>query len=800
MTHRMEQLIDLQAVRNLLASYYNLTGISCTLFDTDQNLLVAEGWQDICSHFHRQHPVSALRCKRSNAKMLCPQTAASENCREYRCENGMLYLSLPVMVDALHLGTLVIGKFFYDDEPLDRTFFAAQATELGFDQTHYFTALEQVPVFQRDYVCRNVQLLDNMVSMLATTGLANLRLEDRTQKLQHANRQQESANRALRLLSASNQTLLRSSDEEKLLFQVCTIAVEVGGYTTAWVGLALHDEDKSVIPLAWYGIEEGFLDGHPISWEDNERGATAMATAIRTGTVQTRQDILHDPTLSAWHNHARKYNFQSSIALPLRVDGEIIGALAIYATEPDAFQQDEVALLQELVGDLAFGIETIRMRRAHERTQQQIRQLAYFDHLTGLPNQFKFKDRLERTVTAALAEQQSFSLLLLDLTLLREINENHGHTLGDQVIVRISRQLLDVCGHDCFVARFGGDFAVIYPYSGQDAVMVLAEKILAAITPPFYLSGHRLQIGGSIGMAVFPGDGETASELLSKADLATSRAKAAGGGFCFYRPEMGEQLARSLQLARCLEHAIQHNRLQLFYQTKIDLLQGQLVGAEALLRWHDQEHGWISPVEFVSVAETRGMMLTLGAWVLRTACCQIRQWQNEGYFQSGRIAVNISARQLEDSNFPVMLSTILAETGVAPQFLELELTESILMSDPERITGILAELKSQGFSLAIDDFGTGYSSLAYLKKFPVDTLKIDRAFVRDMLDNHHDRAIVATITAMAQQLGLTTVAEGIELEGQHYALLELGCLQGQGFHFSRPKPPDLFKEKWLSSQ
>jgi EAL domain-containing protein (putative c-di-GMP-specific phosphodiesterase class I) len=222
-----------------------------------------------------------------------------------------------------------------------------------------------------------------------------------------------------------------------------------------------------------------------------------------------------------------------------------------------------------------------------------------------------------------------------------------------------------------------------------------------------------------------------------------------------------------------------------------------LVGAEALLRWHDQHHGWISPAEFVAVAETRGMMLELGAWVLRSACCQIRQWQDEGCFQGGRIAVNISARQLEDSNFSAMLTSILEETGVAPGCLELELTESILMSDPERITGILTALKSQGFSLAIDDFGTGYSSLAYLKRFPVDTLKIDRAFVRDMLDDHHDRAIVATITAMAQQLGLTTVAEGIEEEGQRQLLLELGCLHGQGFHFSRPKPPDLFKEKWL---
>lgn len=287
----LEQLIDLQAIRTLLASYYNLTGISCTLFDTEQNLLVAEGWQEICSQFHRQHPISAERCKRSNATMLLTQTAtpgSSDRCQESRCENGMIYLSLPVMVGTAHLGTLVAGKFFYDDEPLDKAFFAAQAAELGIDQTSYFAALAQVPVFQRGYVCRNMQLLNNMVGMLAATGLANLQLEDRTNKLQEelqarveaestlhiqaalledeiverqkaqeeqqlANQQLAAANRALRLLSASNRSLLHSTTEEEQLDQVCRIAVEVGGYATAWVGFALYDAERSILPMAWCG-------------------------------------------------------------------------------------------------------------------------------------------------------------------------------------------------------------------------------------------------------------------------------------------------------------------------------------------------------------------------------------------------------------------------------------------------------------------------------------------------------------------------------------------------------------------
>lgn len=835
--HRLEKLIDLRAIGNLLESYYNLTGISCTLIDTNQNALVAVGWPDICSQFHRQHPVSAQRCKRSNASMLCiaaPDMGEINKCQEYRCENGMLYSLLPIMVGSVHLGTLVAGKFFYKDEPLDRKFFSSLATELGFDQTSYFAALEQVPLFQRDYVCRNMQLLNNMVSILAETGLANLKLADRTQKLQQelksrteaeetlhiqavlledeiaerqkaqeelqfSNRQLESANRALRLLSASNQTLLRSTNEDGLLNQVSRIAVEIGGYTTAWVGIAQHDAEKTVLPAASFGIEHNVLNRFRINWAANQWGGSAMATAIRTGSIQIRHNIQNNPSLVQWHDIARTYNHQSAIALPLTVHGEVIGALAIYSSEPYSFQQDEVDLLNELTLDLAFGIQTIRDRQAHEKAQGHVRQLAYYDRLTGLPNQYKFLEQLDRSIAAAAVEKHQFSLLLVDLNYLHEINETYGHALGDDVLIRVSRLLQEICSPACFIARFGGDFAIICPSINNvmNTATPLAEKIIAAIAAPFHLSGQHLTISANIGIVVYPVDGEKTADLLSKVDLAKLRARTSGGGFCFYRYEMGQQLARILKLSNHLENALQKNILQLFYQPKVDLFTNTLIGSEALLRWHDSELGWVSPAEFVPVAEARGMMDKLGCWVLKTACSQIKQWQDEGNPHPGKIAVNVSARQLNDPNFFIILTGIVEAAGLHANCLELELTESILMSDPEHASGILHTLKNHGFSLAIDDFGTGYSSLAYLKRFPVDTLKIDRAFVRDMLINRNDRAIVATIVAMARQLGLTTVAEGVEEQEQSLDLLELGCSQAQGFYFGRPVAADEFKQKWL---
>lgn len=605
-------------------------------------------------------------------------------------------------------------------------------------------------------------------------------------------------NRALRLHSASNRTLLRSTSEDEQLAQVCRIAVDIGGYRLAWVGIAQFDEEKTVSPAAYYGAEQGFLSQARMSWAEGERGTSAMSTAIRTGTIQLRQDILNDPQLAPWHEDARTRNYQSAIALPLRLQDQVIGALAIYAPEPNAFHDQEVALLEELSDDLAFGIQTLRMRRAHEDAQAHVQRLAYYDRLTGLPNRSLFTEQLDRDLAAAAAEGHTISLLLLDLNYLREINETHGHALGDQVLVRVARQLLEICGSAGFVARFSGnDFTIICPGQDQFGAATMGDQILSAISAPFYLSGNRLAIGGNIGVAVYPADGDNSAELLSKVDLAMSRAKELGSGCCFYRPQMGQQLARTLELAHRLERAMHDNQLALFYQAKVELFSGTIVGAEALLRWHDPELGWISPAEFIPVAEARGMMVELGSWVLRSACLQMRLWQDAGLFAHGRIAINVSARQLDDPNFIGLATRITEEAGVPAACLELELTESVLMADPEQVILTLNELKEQGFSLAIDDFGTGYSSLVYLKRFPVDTLKIDQAFVRDMLENQNDRAIVATIIAMAQQLGLTPVAEGVELEGQRELLQELGCLQAQGFLFSRPEPAEAFTRRLL---
>jgi len=607
------------------------------------------------------------------------------------------------------------------------------------------------------------------------------------------------ANRALQLLSASNRTLLRATDETTLLHDVCRIATEIGGYSLSWIGFKQFNPERTVLPVASHGYDGGFLAAIPMSWaDDGQNGCAIISTAIRTGTIQLRHDILHNAQLSPCHHDAKLRKYQSAIALPLVVEGATIGAIAMYAPEPNAFHAREVQLLEELACDLSFGIATIRLRSAHEQANTHIHRLAFFDPLTGLPNRNHLTSLLADALHEAQRHQQQLALLMLDLDYIREINETYGHSTGDKILVQVSRTLQELASDQCSVTKFGGDsFILICRQTSPETAAQRAQRVLLAIKQPLLIDDRSFSIGGSIGIALFPDHTTDQADLLARADLAMSQAKQAGGGFVFYKPEMTHTLTRKLDLITRLEYALSSGDLQLFYQPKVELYAGMMVGAEALLRWRDPQLGWVSPSEFIPVAESRGLMPKIGEWALAEACSHIRAWKRQGFSWRGRIAVNVSAQQLSEPYFIERVLRVLETAGVSATSIELELTESCLMDDPERMFEVMAELRAIGFSIAIDDFGTGYSSLAYLKRFPIDTLKIDQSFVQNMLASSNDRAIIATILAIAQQMGLTTVAEGVESEEQRQALQSLGCVIAQGYHFSHPEPFDRFAERYL---
>jgi diguanylate cyclase (GGDEF)-like protein len=455
-----------------------------------------------------------------------------------------------------------------------------------------------------------------------------------------------------------------------------------------------------------------------------------------------------------------------------------------------SFQHGKRTLLQ-------FSLQDITERK---RAEDKLEQLAFFDTLTGLPNRALLLDRLQQTLAASQRQDQPVTLLFLDLDRFKEINDTLGHSIGDGVLKGVARRLQGVLRQEESMARIGGDeFVVVAAGADQMASALVAERLIAALGEPIEVRGHRFAQGVSIGIAQFPHDGATPELLLRHADVAMYGAKSAGSGYRFYRPEMSEGLAERMALARDLKAALQKGRaeLELYFQPQVDLRGGELIGAEALMRWHRPGREPIGPAVFVPIAEERGMMGELGAWVLQHACQQLNTWQAEGLRLPGRLAVNIAAQQIESPDFPDQALGIVRNAGLSPAQFELELTESGLMHNVELAINIAGRLKAAGFAMAIDDFGTGYSSLAYLKRLPANKVKIDMSFVRDMLVDRNDHAIVTTIIAMGRTLDLRTIAEGVETLQQAEALLALGCDEAQGYYFGRPEPAAIFARKWL---
>lgn len=440
-------------------------------------------------------------------------------------------------------------------------------------------------------------------------------------------------------------------------------------------------------------------------------------------------------------------------------------------------------------------VQDITDRKAAET---RIEYLAFYDPLTGLPNRALFMDRLRHELAAAERRGQRLALLFLDLDRFKDINDTLGHDAGDRVLVEVARRFREALREEETLARLSGDeFVIIASDSGKAAVRI-AERIAEALATPITVGVHGFSISASIGIAIFPEDGKSVEALLKHADIAMYRAKGGGGGYRFYRAEMGEELARRMAIAQRLEKALLAGQLQLHYQPQVNLASGTLIGAEALVRWTDPEWGSVSPADFIPIAEERSLIVSLGEWALAAACGQVRKWETDGRPMPGRVAVNVSARQFEDDDFVDTTIRIARENGAAPARIELELTESGMMRDPDRAVEITQALAAAGFSLSIDDFGTGYSSLSYLKRFPVSRLKIDISFVRDMLSDRNDRSIVGTIIAMGRSMELETLAEGVEHADQATALLAMGCHLAQGFHFGRPNPADRFEESWLA--
>ena len=451
------------------------------------------------------------------------------------------------------------------------------------------------------------------------------------------------------------------------------------------------------------------------------------------------------------------------------------------------------------IGLIAYITDITERKHAEER----IHHLAYYDALTNLPNRSLLTKLVDQALTVAQRSKQTGCVMFIDLNRFKMINDTLGREVGDALLCEVAQRFRVALRDQDIVARLGGDeFAIgLFDISQHYEASMVAQKLLQALTAPFIIDGHDLRVGASIGISVYPQDGQDAETLLRLADIAMYRAKQGGDSdaenVAFYSQDMNQGMQERMRIESGLRQALGNGQLLLHYQPKYSIATGQIIGAEALVRWKHPERGLVPPAEFIPLAEATGLVVQVGEWVLEAACAQAQRWKEMG-LPPIRLAVNVSAREFT-SSLPGRVMETLKRYGLEPSWLELEITESTLMHNIDRVIGIMDRLTALGITLSLDDFGTGYSSLSYLKRFPIDTLKIDRSFTTGIPTDTNDCAIASTIISIAQQLRHKVIAEGVETVEQLAFLKDSGCDEVQGYLFSRPLPAVEFENVLLRS-
>jgi diguanylate cyclase (GGDEF)-like protein len=431
--------------------------------------------------------------------------------------------------------------------------------------------------------------------------------------------------------------------------------------------------------------------------------------------------------------------------------------------------------------------------------ERKLEHLSYHDTLTGLPNRLLFMDRMDQSISRAMRTGEKFTLLFIDIDHFKVINDSMGHEAGDKLLTTVTSRLQQTLRRSDTIARLGGDeFTIILEnISDPEDIIYVANNLLETLAEPISILERKVCIGASIGVAVYPDDGESFGALLKNSDTAMYRAKEKGRNtFEFYTSEMSTQAMKRLELEDSLRNAINNEEFVVYYQPKFDLKTRKLVGMEALVRWDHPESGIIPPDEFIPLAEETGLITSLGKWVIESSCEQLHEWQQKGY-HIPNLSINVSARQFHEQNLGNIFRRVMEQYNLAPEHIEIELTENILVQDHEKARRILDELHSMGIHIALDDFGTGYASMAYLKDFPINTVKIDRSFISNIPGDKENMAIVRAISGLTQSLDLCLIAEGVETDQQIEFLKDINCEQGQGFYWSRPLSPDIFEVEFL---
>ncbi|MGJ3443046.1 phosphodiesterase DibA [Pseudomonas sp. Je.1.5.c] len=553
------------------------------------------------------------------------------------------------------------------------------------------------------------------------------------------------------------------------------------------IGARLRSEDRERLRMA-AAVFDSTLEGVLVT---DRNGLIVHVNRAFMRITGYQQDEVLGQRPSKFKSGRHDAAFYQQIYATLADKGEWSGEIWNRRKSGEIYPQwQTICAIRDDSGELTHYVAVFSDISAIKHSEQELAYLAHHDPLTGLPNRLLFNDRAEQALAAAQAHKRGCGLLLLDLDHFQSINDGLGHTVGDQLLKLVGERLREVLGQGVTLARLGGDeFGVLLENCQQvGEAATLAQEIIERMREPFVFEGNRLFISVSVGIGLFPSDALSAEQLLRNADAALFKAKSNGRAcYALYTEELTAHAQQRVETAGELRRALEQEELRVFFQPVHDLFTSKMIGVEALVRWQHPERGLVPPGEFIPIAERTGLIAEIDAWVLRQACRQMVQWQAEGHALAF-VAVNISSRLFGQRELYRQVAEVLHETGLDPALLELEVTESAVMEDPEVALEQLHRLRELGLSLAIDDFGTGYSSLLRLKRLPVQKLKIDQGFVAGLPQDEDDIAIVRVIIALAKSMGMQVHAEGVEQAEQARFLLQQQCQLGQGYWFGRPVP------------
>jgi diguanylate cyclase (GGDEF)-like protein len=682
-------------------------------------------------------------------------------------ENSGCHASVPLRSGNQNRGILnVVGseQVLFNDNELEMLYGIGQQVSIALERAWLHEHMEQL-------VAQRTEALTAEISLRKEYEARIVRL-----------------NRIYSVLSGINTTIVRVRGRQELFDDACRIAVDHGRFVFSWIG-TFDAEARNLTPIAKAGRDDGSLSQLSL---DNVIESSGNSFLIAQAIKQVKPAICNDLTDSRMqpdHSTALERGYHSMVVLPLTLEAEVVGIFALYAPETGFFDEEEMALLNEMAGDISFAMD-------HLKKVERINYLAFFDAVTNLPNRALFLDRVGQRIATSDHSRMVLSVIILDLERFSSINQSLGHQAGDSLLRQLAQRLKQLLPETDILAHLSADhFAIATMHQGEStSIAHILDKVLLGIqNQPFPIGEQGLHVSARAGTSSYPGDGLDADTLLRHAETALKRAKLSCDRHRFYAPEFNARITEKLKLETKLRQALEQEQLVLHYQPKINLRTGKISGLEALMRWRDPEIGLIPPLSFIPLLEETRMILEAGRWALSKAISDYRKWQNMG-LNPPKIAVNVSPIQLQQSDFVDMVASVLDAAQNIEIGLEFEITESVIMQDIEANIQKLRRIRDMNIEVAIDDFGTGYSSLNYIAKLPVNVLKIDRAFIINMTTNPDDFTIVSAIISLAHSLHLQVIAEGVETHEQAALLRALECDEMQGYLFSPGVTADKIEE------